>query len=103
VRSPLKGSDEYTRWSHITREVLWEAPSVLQTRNHVHYFADYVVSPACPRDNFQPPSGIQTVGLKGYGLGKALVDFETMKTKDELYDVIGILASEILASLVDSR
>jgi hypothetical protein len=69
------GSNEETRLSHIAREVLWEAPSILRTRNHVHCFANYVVSPACPRHDLHRPSGVKTASLKGYGLGEALVDF----------------------------
>jgi hypothetical protein len=69
------GSREDTCLSHITREVLWETPSILRTRNDVHCFADYVASPARAGDDLHRPGGIKTAGLKGYGLHETLAEF----------------------------
>jgi len=95
-------SYEDTRLSHIAREVLQEAPSVLRTRNHVHCLADYAVSPTCARHDLHHSNGIKATSLKGYGLDE-ISRIRTMKVQDELYDVSGILVSETRAPHEDNR
>ena len=69
------GSHEDTCLAHITREILWETPSILRTRNHVHCVADYVVTSTCPRDDLHRSGGIKTPRLKCYGLREYSADF----------------------------
>ena len=69
------GSHEDMCLAHITREILWKAPSILRTRNHVHCIADYVVSSTCPRNDLHRSDGIKTARLKGYGLRECSVEF----------------------------
>ena len=69
------GSHEDTRLTDIACEILREAPSILRTRDHVHSLSNYVISSACPRDNFHRLGWIKTVTLKRYGLSKSLMKF----------------------------